>query len=70
MIGHVCHAEPDSRTQLTGVEVQLRSPSGLEKGAGSASVCGVSALCLFVSSKKQNRSGWNDPTSCKKKKKK
>lgn len=51
-----CHAEPDSRNHLTGVVAQHTTVSGLEKGAGSASVCGMSALCLSASStKKRNR---------------
>lgn len=45
ILGRVCRAEPDSRNHLTGV-TQHTTVSGLEKGAGSASVCGMSALCL------------------------
>lgn len=46
MVDCVCHAEADSRNPLTGVVAQHTTVSGLEKGAGSASVCGMSALCL------------------------
>lgn len=49
----VVHAEPDSKNHLTGVVAQHTTVSGLEKGAGSASVCGMSALCLSASSKKK-----------------
>lgn len=46
VVGCVCHARADSRNPLTGVVVQHTSVSGLEKGAKSASVCGMSVLCL------------------------
>lgn len=46
MPGGVCHAEADSRNPLTGVVAQHTTVSVLEKGVGSASVCGMSALCL------------------------
>lgn len=55
MVGRVRHSEPDSRNHLTGAVVQHTTVSGLEKGAGSASVCGMSALCLSASLKKKKR---------------
>lgn len=51
VVGHVCHAEADSRNPLTGVVTHHATVSGLEKGARSASVCGMSTLCLSASSK-------------------
>lgn len=62
MVGYVCHAEVDFRNPLTGVVAQHTTVSALEKGAESASVCGMSALCLSESSeeKKQwDEEGWS-----------
>lgn len=53
VVGSVCHAEADSRNPLTGVVHQHTTVSGLKKGAGSANVCGMSALCLSASSRKE-----------------
>lgn len=44
--GCVCHAEADSRNPLTGVVAEHTTVSDPEEGAESASVCGMSALCL------------------------
>lgn len=46
VVGCVRHAEADSRNPLTGVVSQHTTVSALVKCAGSASVCGMSALCL------------------------
>lgn len=54
VVGRVYHAEPDSRNHLTGV-VANTTVSDLEKGAWSANVCGMSALCLSASSKKEKK---------------
>lgn len=45
-MGRVRHAEADSRNPLTGVVSQHTTVSAWVKSAGSASVCGMSALCL------------------------
>lgn len=46
VVGRVRHAEADSRNPLTGVVSQHTTVSAWVKSAGSASVCGMSALCL------------------------
>lgn len=46
VVGHVRHAEADSRNPLTGVLSEHTTVSALVKSAGSASVCCMSALCL------------------------
>lgn len=46
VVGCVRHAEADSRNPLTGVVSQHTTVSAWVKSAGSASVCGMSALCL------------------------
>lgn len=46
VVGCVRHAEADSRNPLTGVVSLHTTVSAWVKSAGSASVCGMPALCL------------------------